>query len=225
MNSTERVPVRPTPLDVALGALAAPSKPLQRASVPAERVRYSRDGRVEVMAAARHRRAVDGCALRASDLVGASSYTPLPLVKAPVWVEAGDRIPAIATACSTKTPSIGADRSCRCWRKRFRGRAFGARAARSPTRAGSGRWRPGDLSAHRPRVRLVNVPGGGITAKLIANGLRIAGVDVTCVEATARDVASIDKQTRWQRLRSARHRRRQRRRPHRCQRGRAGRAR
>ena len=43
-------------------------------------------------------------------------------------------------------------------------------------------------------MRLVNVPGGGITAKLIANGLRTAGADVTCVEATARDVASIGKQ-------------------------------
>src|SRR6202007_3033172 len=37
--------------------------------------------------------AVDGWALRASDLVGASSYTPVPLTQAPVWVEAGDPIP------------------------------------------------------------------------------------------------------------------------------------
>ena len=36
---------------------------------------------------------MDGWALRASDLVSASSYTPLPLAKLPVWVEAGDKIP------------------------------------------------------------------------------------------------------------------------------------
>ncbi len=32
--------------------------------------------------------------MRARDLAGASSYAPLPLSKAPVWVEAGDRLPA-----------------------------------------------------------------------------------------------------------------------------------
>ena len=58
----------------------------------------------------------------------------------------------------------------------------------------AGAWRAGDLSEHRPRVRLVNVPGGSITTKLIANGLRAAGADVTRAEATARDVASIGKQ-------------------------------
>src|SRR5207248_2854473 len=38
--------------------------------------------------------AVDGWSLRASDLVGASSYTPVPLMTSPVWVEAGDRMPS-----------------------------------------------------------------------------------------------------------------------------------
>src|SRR6202035_5824034 len=37
--------------------------------------------------------AADGWALRANDLVGASSYTPLPLAKPPLWVEAGDAMP------------------------------------------------------------------------------------------------------------------------------------
>jgi molybdopterin biosynthesis enzyme len=40
----------------------------------------------------------------------------------------------------------------------------------------------------------VNVPGGNITAKLIANGLRIAGAEVARVEASARDAASIGEQ-------------------------------
>ena len=47
---------------------------------------------------------------------------------------------------------------------------------------------------HRPRVRVVNIPGGNITARLIANGLSGAGVDVVYVEAAARDAASIGKQ-------------------------------
>ena len=32
--------------------------------------------------------------MRAHDLAGASSYAPLPLSKGPVWVEAGDQLPA-----------------------------------------------------------------------------------------------------------------------------------
>src|SRR5262249_18326168 len=55
-------------------------------------------------------------------------------------------------------------------------------------------WHPGDLSAHRRRVRVVNVPGGSITAQLGAPGLREAGMDVVCVEAAARDAASIAEQ-------------------------------
>ena len=37
--------------------------------------------------------AADGWALCARDLVGASSYSPLPLPMAPVWVEAGEAMP------------------------------------------------------------------------------------------------------------------------------------
>src|SRR6202167_3509734 len=36
----------------------------------------------------------DGWAFCARDLVGASSYSPLPLTGTPVWVEAGDRMPS-----------------------------------------------------------------------------------------------------------------------------------
>jgi molybdopterin biosynthesis enzyme len=56
-------------------------------------------------------------------------------------------------------------------------------------------WRPGDFGAHRPRVSLVNLPGGNITARLIAIALGgEAGVDVVCAEAAARDAVSIGKQ-------------------------------
>jgi molybdopterin biosynthesis enzyme len=137
----------------------------------------------------------DGWALRASGLVGASSYTPLPLPKPPVWVEAGDRMPdgcdcvldensvdlsgPVAQVLAEAIPGQGVRR---------KGSAI-ADASRIVDV-----FRAGNLSAHRPRARVVNVPGGNITASLIANGLRGSGADVVGIEAAARDTASIGKQ-------------------------------
>ena len=76
--------------------------------------------------------ATDGWALRANDLVGASSYSPLPLTTAPVWVEAGDAMPE---GCDCVLDSDSVDQSARwfrCWRRRSRGRGFAGRAAISP---------------------------------------------------------------------------------------------
>jgi molybdopterin biosynthesis enzyme len=138
--------------------------------------------------------AVDGWALRASDLVGASSYSPLPLAQSPVWVEAGDRIPGgcdcvldegavdlsgpIAQVLSDAIPGQGIRR---------KGGAI------SDASRIIDAWRPENL-AHPPRVRVVNVPGGTMTASLVASGLRGSGADVVFVEAAARDAASIGKQ-------------------------------
>lgn len=67
------------PIDVSLaesvGGIAAATPPLREAH-PAFSVAVS-----------------DGWALRARDIVGASSYSPLPLASTPVWVEAGDHLP------------------------------------------------------------------------------------------------------------------------------------
>ncbi|HVQ69160.1 MAG TPA: molybdopterin-binding protein, partial [Bradyrhizobium sp.] len=49
--------------------------------------------------------AVDGYALGARDLVGASSYSPLPLTTLPVWVEAGDAMPE-ACDCVLDSDSV-----------------------------------------------------------------------------------------------------------------------
>lgn len=70
-------PVEPRNVSLAnsIGAVAAAMEPLQGPH-PAFRVAVS-----------------DGWALRARDVVGASSYSPLTLASAPVWVEAGDRLP------------------------------------------------------------------------------------------------------------------------------------
>ena len=43
----------------------------------------------------------------------------------------------------------------------------------------------------RPRLRIVNIPGGAVTSDLIAESARTAGVDVISVTASGRDAASI----------------------------------
>jgi molybdopterin biosynthesis enzyme len=190
MTSPQRLPPRFTPLDVALAALLRDMKPVA-ARVPETR-RDNALERPELKSWPPHDvAAVDGWALRASDLVGASSYTPLPLVKSPAWVEAGGKIPdgcdcvidegsvdltgPIAQVLAEAIPGQGLRR---------KGGAI-ADASRLIDV-----WRLGDL-VHRLRLRLVNVPGGTITASLIANALREARADVVFAEAAGRDAASV----------------------------------
>jgi molybdopterin biosynthesis enzyme len=194
MSTTQRLPASLTPLDVALAALlrdlgmVAPrwdarpdAPPPALAEVPELKAWPSHDVA-----------AVDGWALSASDLVGASSFTPLPLSRLPVWVEAGDRMPdgcdcvidedaidlmgPIAQALSEAIPGQGVRRK--------------SGAIADPSRI-AGAWRPGDLRHAGLRLRVVNVPGGAVTAKLIACGLREAGIKVMFVEAATRDAASV----------------------------------
>jgi molybdopterin biosynthesis enzyme len=95
MYATQRLPASLTPLDLARAALLrelAPVAARERAQLaPASDVLEMPELKIwpphDVAA-------TDGWALRASDLIGASSYTPLPLMTQPVWMEAGDRIPA-----------------------------------------------------------------------------------------------------------------------------------
>jgi len=191
MNSTQRLPVSLTPLDVALAALLRDVRPVA--------ARASAEGQAAAVKTPELKvwplhdiAASDGWALRATDLVGASSYTPVPLAKSPVWVEAGDKIPdgcdcvldedavdltgSIAQALAESIPGQGIRR---------KGNAI-ADASRIVDA-----WRSGNFAAHRPRVRVVNVPGGTITVSLIANGLHESGADVVLGEAVARDAASI----------------------------------
>ncbi len=136
--------------------------------------------------------AVDGWALRASDLVGASSYTPLPLMTEPVWVDAGEPIPA---GCDCVLDEDAVDRTgpmAQVLAEAIPGQGIRRKSEQIDTGAIVDAWRTGDLR-HRPRLRIVNVPGGDITAKLIARSLRAAGTEVLCVEAAARDAASIAK--------------------------------
>jgi molybdopterin biosynthesis enzyme len=195
MTGPQRLPASLTALDVALAGLLRELKPVaareraDEAGCAAVEIPELKSWPPHDIAAS------DGWALRSSDLVGASSYTPLPLATSPVWVEAGEAIPdgrdcvldqdsvdltgPIVQALNEAIPGQGVRR---------KGGAIG-----DGNRIVDA-WRPGDFSAHRPRLRLVNSPGGTITAKLIANSLRGAGVDIVCAEASARDASSIGKQ-------------------------------
>jgi molybdopterin biosynthesis enzyme len=155
--------------------------------------------------------AVDGWAFYARDLVGASSYSPLPSAGAPVWVEAGDRMPA---GCDCVVDSASVEQT---------GALFQVLAEAIP---GQGVRRAGGdiaegksvivagrrihaldlltarmaglerLAVRRPRLRVINIPatiGTTVTASLIAESARAAGLDVICAEAAGRDAPSIAK--------------------------------
>jgi molybdopterin biosynthesis enzyme len=150
----------------------------------------------------------DGWAFRASDLVGASSWSPLPLASSPVWVETGDRMPA---GCDCVVDSAAVEQAGTRFQVSTEAvpgqgvrRAGGDIAAKSSLVAG----RPvrsldiliaraaglDRLSVRRPRLRVINVParaGTSVTAQLIADFARAAGCDVVSAEAKARDAASV----------------------------------
>ena len=195
MNTPQRLPASLTPLDVALVKLLRGIEGVasgERAS--GDTAACDAAGLDELRAwPPRDIAAVDGWALRASDLVGASSYTPLPLMKEPVWVEAGDSIP---DGCDCVIDEDAVDRTgpmAQVLAEAIPGQGIRRKGGEvADTRTIIDAWRSGDLR-HWPRIRVVNTPGGDITAKLIARSLRAAGVDVVCVEADARDAASIAK--------------------------------
>src|SRR5579872_4423682 len=95
MTSTQRLPASLTPLDVALASLLRDLKPVTPVELSlAEALQCVAAETPPLEALPAHDTAMlDGWALRAADLVGASSYTPFPLSSSPVWVEAGDSMP------------------------------------------------------------------------------------------------------------------------------------
>lgn len=96
MIQTQRLTVALTPLDAALGLLLGDVTPVGVIDVAiaealgcvAAEMPSPKKGSPEFSVAT-----TDGWALRARDIVGASSYSPLQLPKAPPWVEAGERMP------------------------------------------------------------------------------------------------------------------------------------
>jgi molybdopterin biosynthesis enzyme len=193
MYATQRLPASLTPLDAALDVLLEAVRPAAASGSPSPGNATLGFGGLRAWPL-HDIAAVDGWALRASDLVGASSYTPVPLIRTPLWVEAGDRVPdgcdcvldedsldmtaPIAQALAEAIPGQGIRR---------RGEEIG-NASRIALA-----WLAGGPVDAAPRsvVRVVNSPGGAITARLTVLSLRVSGFAVLFAEAPARDAASI----------------------------------
>src|SRR5258705_12922310 len=110
MTPPQRLPASLTPLDAALNALLDGIQPVAPVELPlAQALRCIAADMQPLTAHPLHdTAAADGFAFRARDLVGASSYSPLPLTAAPLWVEAGDAMP---DGCDCVLDADAVDRS------------------------------------------------------------------------------------------------------------------
>ena len=208
MTSPQRLPASLTPLDLALDALLKDVEPVAPSELPlrdalrciaAEMPPLDAHPSCDIAA-------VDGYAFRARDLVGASSYSPLPLSASPIWVEAGEPVP---DGCDCVLDSDSVDISGpvpQVMAEAIPGQ--GVRRTGDDIAAGSHvveagrRVLPRDLliaraagvaqlKVRRPRLCIVNIPGGTVTADLIAESARTAGAEIVSVAAAGRDAASI----------------------------------
>ena len=208
---TQRLPASLTPLDVALASLLHALEPVAAIELPlaealgciaADMPPLEAQPPCDVAAA-------DGWAFSARDLAGASSYSPLPSGKSPVWVEAGNRMPE---GCGCIVDSDLLDQTgplVQVLGEAIPGqgvRRRGGDIAEAGFVVVSGRRvRPLDLliarvagleklNVRRPRLRVVNIPsisGTMATAQLISQSARAAGADVMFTEAGGRDALSI----------------------------------
>jgi molybdopterin molybdotransferase len=207
MASSQRLPASLTPLDTALAAVLRGLEPVVPIDLPPEDALDCIAAEMPPLPALPPRdiAAADGWALRANDLVGASSYSPLPLAASPVWVEAGDAVPE---GCDCVLDSDSVDQSGpipQVLAEAIPGqgvRRAGSDIAGGPAARAGRRVVARDLliaraagleklRVHRPRLRIVNVPGGTVTANWIAESARSAGADVVSTEAEGRDAVSI----------------------------------
>jgi molybdopterin molybdotransferase len=208
MTPSQRLPASLTPLDTALNALLDGIEPVTPVEMPLSEALRSIAAETPPLKAypPRDIAATDGFAFRARDLVGASSYSPLSLTTAPVWVEAGDTMP---DGCDCVLDSDAVDATgpiVQVLAEVIPGQ--GVRRAGSDIAEGSfavnagRRILPRDLliaraaglqrlNVRRPRLRIVNIPGGLLTADLIAESARAAGAEIIRHEAAGRDAASI----------------------------------
>ena len=208
MTSNQRLPTSLTPLDAALAALLKGVEPVAPVECGlAEALRCIAADMPPLDASPPcDIAAVDGYAFSARDLVGASSYSPLPLTTLPVWLEAGEPIPE---GCDCVLDSDSVEMSgpiAQVLAEAIPGQ--GVRRAGGDIAAGSLVVEPGRrvlprdlliartagierLKVRRPRLRIVNIPGNTVTADLIAESARTAGAEVVSLAAAGRDAASI----------------------------------
>lgn len=205
---TQRLPPSLTPLDAALAALLRGIDPLPPVELPLSEAVGCIAAGTPLLAAhpSRDIAAADGWALRANDLVGASSYSPLPLTEAPAWVEAGDAMPGrcdcvldadavdisgpLVQVLAESVPGQGVRRAGSDVAEHMpvaaEGYPAGPAALLLARVAGLDR-----ISVRRPRLRIVNVSGACVTMHMIADVARGAGLDVSTLAAGARDAVSI----------------------------------
>ena len=205
---TQRLPPSLTPLDTALAALLRGVDPVAPVEVPlADAIGCIAAG-TPLLASSPSRdiAAADGWALSANDLVGASAYAPLPLTEVPSWVEVGDAMPAgcdcvldadavevsgpLAQVLAEGVPGQGLRRAGSDIMERTpagaEGHPIGAADLLIARVAGLD-----ELRIRRPRLRIVNVPGGTATMHMIAAIARAAGLEVETCQAGGRDEASV----------------------------------
>jgi molybdopterin molybdotransferase len=208
MIPTQRLPASLTPLDVALAALLGGVEPVPPAELSLAEALRCIAAEMAPLAAhpPRDTAAADGFALRARELAGASSYSPLPLTTAPTWVEAGAAMPdgcdcvldSDSVDLSGPMPQVLAEAIPGQGVRRTggdiaagshvveAGRRVVARDLLMARAAGVQR-----LRVRRPRVGILNIPGGTATSDMIAESARAAGADVVSRATPARDGASI----------------------------------
>ena len=214
MIPPQRLPASLTPLDVALAALLDRLEPVAPIELSLAQARGCVAAGMPPLGAVPPGdiAAADGFAFCARDLVGASSYSPLPLSTSLAWVEAGDAMPQ---GCDCVIPADLVDQTgpmAQVLGEAIPGqgvrRAGGDIASGSLVLASGRRVGPLELGiacaagfdhlrVRRPRLCLLNIPatsGATATAQLISQCARGAGADVACAEATGRDAASIAKE-------------------------------
>jgi molybdopterin biosynthesis enzyme len=211
MMTPQRLPASLTSLDAALAALLEGIMPVAPVELPLTEALGNIAAELPPLKAlpAFDMATVDGWAFRSRDLVGASSYSPLPLAGAPLWVEAGDHIPE---SCDCVIDPDLVEQTGGLFQVPAEAipgqgvRRIGGDIAEGSSLIVAGRpIRALDLLAmrtagldmvavRRPRLRLIDIPataGNAATAQLIAESARAAGAEIICVEAGGRDARSI----------------------------------
>jgi molybdopterin molybdotransferase len=211
MIPTQRLPASLTPLDVALAALLPGLEPVASIALPLDEALGCVAAEMPTLDAypPHDIAASDGWAMRARDLVGASSYSPLPLSVPPVWVEAGDVMPH---ACDCVVDADSVDQTgamVQALAEAIPGQ--GVRRLGGDIAEGSFVTPPGQgiraldlliaraaglekMNVRRPIVRILNIrpnSGHAASAPLIVESARATGAAVVFSETAARDAASI----------------------------------
>jgi molybdopterin molybdotransferase len=213
MITTQRLAASLTPLDTALALLLEGVEPVASINLPLAEALGCVAAELPPLQAlpAFDMATVDGWAFRSCDLVGASSYSPLPLAGSPVWVEAGDRMPE---GCDCVVDSASVEQTGPLFQVSAEAipgqgiRRAGGDIAEASSPIVTGRLiRTLDLliarmagleriSVRRPRLRVINIPaltGSAVTAPLIAESARAAGADTIGIEASGRNAPSVAK--------------------------------